>query len=233
MQPKGFFITGTDTGIGKTVVTACLWSLLAKNGRDVGVMKPIETGVDPKCNSTANSDAQFLLEVSGAKDDLRDVCPIRLKTPASPLQAARIEGTTIDPEKIFRSFQKLQHQHELMLVEGVGGLMVPITRNYKVVDLARDLALPLIVVCRSTLGTLNHTLLTLKAARERGLEVHGVILNFSEQREKDAVEAGQSDLIAELGETRILGECPYLGQISSETFSVRRIEEIERHFHLA
>ena len=95
---EGYFITGTDTGVGKTIVTACLAKLF-KN-RNVGVMKPIETGVDPECSSSSNSDAKFLMEVTGVPDLLEDVCPYRLKLSASPYQAARIEGKEIDPEII-------------------------------------------------------------------------------------------------------------------------------------
>ena len=99
---NGYFITGTDTGVGKSVVTACLTTLFKSRGENVGVMKPIETGVDPECSSAANSDAKFLMEVSGVQD--ADVCTYRLKTPASPYQAAQIEGKEIDPEKILEKF---------------------------------------------------------------------------------------------------------------------------------
>ncbi|MEE9257960.1 MAG: dethiobiotin synthase, partial [Nitrospinaceae bacterium] len=210
MPAEGFFITGTDTGVGKTVVTACLWTLLRKHGRQAGIMKPIETGVDSECSSSANSDAKFLLEVTGNRDPLEEVSPVRLKTPASPLQAARLDGRTLDPGLILENYKKLSGKHGLMLVEGIGGLLVPITRDYRVADLARDLGLPLIVVCRATLGTLNHTLLTLKAAADHGVEVSGVILNFPENRKKDKIEEGQAELIEELSGVKVLGEVPFL-----------------------
>ena len=126
---QGYFITGTDTNVGKTVVTACLANLFKNRGENVGVMKPIETGVDPECSSSANSDAKFLIEVTGVQDALEDVCPYRLKTPASPYQAAKIEGKELYPEKILERFCTLQSKHSMMLVEGIGGLLVPITRR--------------------------------------------------------------------------------------------------------
>ena len=105
-------------------------------------MKPIETGVDPKCNSAANSDAKFLMEVSGTTDTEEEVCPHRLKTPASPYQASQISGTSIQPSTILEKFKILQSRHNIMLVEGIGGLLVPITTHYNVADLAREMATP-------------------------------------------------------------------------------------------
>ena len=213
---QGYFITGTDTNVGKTVVTACLATLFKSRGEDVGVMKPLETGVDPECSSSANSDAKFLIEVSGVQDALEEVCPYRLKTPASPYQAARLEGKELDPDKILQRFRALQSKHSMMLVEGVGGLMVPITQRYNVVDLALQVDLPLIIVSRIQMGTLNHTLLTLNAARQHGLKVAGVILNPVHAGELDTIEEEQGFMIEEFSDTPILGTCPYIHDVSSE-----------------
>ena len=225
---KGYFITGTDTNVGKTVVTACLATLFKDRGEDVGVMKPIETGVDPECSSSANSDAKFLMEVTGVQD--AEVCPFRLKTPASPYQAARIEGKELDPYKILEDFRTLQSKYSLMLVEGVGGLMVPITQRYCVADLALQMKLPVIIVSRIQLGTLNHTLLTINAARQHGLKVAGVILNPVHEGELDAVEEEQASLIEELSDTPILGTCPYIHDVSSENIN-KNLARLQKQFH--
>ena len=211
---NGFFITGTDTDVGKTVVTACLATLFKSQG--VGVMKPIETGVDPKCSSTANSDTKFLMEVSGTTDAEEEVCPLRLKTPASPYQASQIAGTSIQPSTILKQFKLLQSRHNIMLVEGVGGLLVPITARYNVADLVREIGLPLIIVSRFKVGTLNHTLLTLNAARQHGLKIKGIILNKQENGDLDNVEEQQGKLIEELSDIPILGTCPYIENVSVE-----------------
>ena len=211
---KGYFITGTDTGVGKTVVTACLATLFKAQGEDIGVMKPIETGVDPECSSTANSDAKFLMEVAGVQDP--EICPYRLKTPASPYQAARIEGKELDPAEILESFRVLQSKYSMMLVEGIGGLMVPITRRYNVADLALQMGLPLIIVSRLRLGTLNHTLLTINAARQHGLKIKGVILNPSDAGEVNAIEQEQGKLIEEFSDTPVLGTCPFIEDVSAK-----------------
>lgn len=227
---QGYFITGTDTNVGKTIVTACLSTQFKSRGEDVGVMKPIETGVDPECSSSANSDAKFLIEVTGVQDALEDVCPYRLKTSASPYQAARIEGKELDPEKIMERFRALQSKHSMMLVEGIGGLLVPITRRYSVADLVLQMNLPLIIVSRIQIGTLNHTLLTINAARQHGLKVAGVILNPVHEGELDTIEEEQSSLIEELSDTPILGTCPYIHDVSNEGF-IQSLALLQKQFH--
>ena len=224
---NGFFITGTDTGVGKTVVTACLATLF--KSQNVGVMKPIETGVDPKCSSTSNSDAKFLMEVTGSTDAEEEVCPHRLKTPASPYQAAQMAGSSIQSESIIEKFKILQSRHNMMLVEGVGGLLVPITARYNVADLALEMGLPLIIVSRIRLGTLNHTLLTINAARQYGLKIKGIILNRQEAGDLDEVERQQGKLIEELSDTPILGTCPYIENVSVEGIQ-KSLGKIEQAF---
>lgn len=226
MKSKGYFISGTDTGVGKTVVTACLLALYHKRSVDLGVMKPMETGIDPECSSEANSDAKFLLAVSGNQDALEEVCPIRLQPPAAPLQAARMTGQTIAIDSILENFRKLQTRHDQILVEGVGGLMVPLKPDYFITDLIRDMDLPLIIVSRLTLGTLNHTLLTLKTAQSTGIEIAGVILNRSDNSPLNDVEKGQANLIHELSGVPIIGECPFINPVSVERFDNQLAEEI-------
>jgi dethiobiotin synthetase len=226
---NGFFITGTDTGVGKTVVTACLSLFFENQGMDVGVMKPIETGVDPKCSSTANSDAKFLMKVSGSTDAEEEVCPYRLKIPASPYQASEIAGTPIQPATILEQLKILQSRHNMMLMEGVGGLLVPITAGYNVADLAREIGLPLIIVSRIRVGTLNHTLLTINAARQYGLKIKGIILNKQESGDLDEVEKQQAELIEELSDTPILGTCPFIEDVSVENLQ-QNLAQIEQAF---
>jgi dethiobiotin synthetase len=227
---KGYFISGTDTNVGKTVVTACLATLFKSRGEDVGVMKPIETGVDPECSSSANSDAKLLIEVTGVQDTLEEVCPYRLKTPASPYQAARIEGKELDPEKILERFRGLQSKHSMVLVEGIGGLMVPITGQYNVADLALQMNLPLIIVSRVQIGTLNHTLLTLNAARQHGLKVAGVILNPVHEGALDVIEEEQGSLIEKFSDTPILGTCPYIDDVSNDGIN-KNLALLQKQFH--
>ena len=227
---QGYFITGTDTNVGKTIVTACLANLFINRGENVGVMKPIETGVDPESSSPANSDAKFLIEATGVQDALVDVSPYRLKTPVSPYQAARLEAKELYPEKILERFRALQSKHSMMLVEGIGGLLVPITRRYNVTDLALQMNLPLIIVSRIQIGILNHTLLTINAARQHGLKIAGVILNPVHEGELDTIEEDQGSLIEELSDTPILGICPYIHNISNGGV-IQNLILIQKQFH--
>jgi len=232
MAAQGFFITGTDTGVGKTVVTACLLSLYRKHQLNVGVMKPIETGVDPECSSSANSDAKFLMEVSQCSDPLSHVCPVRLKTAASPYQAAKIENRSIDIDQIIENFRLLADKYENLLVEGIGGLLVPLQSNYLVCDLIRDLGLPLLVVSHNALGTLNHTLLTLRVAQQEGIAVRGVILNRMEPGDNDEIERGHAEIITELSGVPVLGEIPFLGNISESSFTPELLARLEASLDL-
>lgn len=227
MKPQGFFITGTDTGVGKTIVTACLLSLYRKHSLNVGIMKPVETGVDPECSSSANSDAKFLMEIARCDDPLSLVSPIRLKPAASPYQAAKMGNRPINIDAIRQSFHTLAGKYENMLVEGAGGLLVPLTFNYLVCDLVRDLGLPLLVVGRNALGTLNHTLLTLRVAKQEGIPVRGVILNRTEPGESNAIEKDHAAIITELSGVPVLGEIPFIGNVSDESFTDERLNLLE------
>jgi dethiobiotin synthetase len=228
IAPKGYFISGTDTGVGKTVVTACLLAFYRKHSINTGIMKPIETGIDPNCSSEVNSDAKFLLTVSGNQDTLEEVCPIRLKPTAAPLQAARIQGQSLSIDSILEKFQRLQKKYDQVLVEGIGGLLVPLKADYLVLDLIKTMQLPLIIVSRFSLGTLNHTLLTLKAAQVAKIEVAGIILNHSANRPLNEIELGQKALIEELSGVPIIGQCPFISSISAEQFNNKLAEEITR-----
>jgi dethiobiotin synthetase len=227
MPAQGLFITGTDTGVGKTVVTAAILAYFQHQGKKAGVMKPIETGVDNECSSPANSDALFLMETGGIEDPLAEVCPIRLKPAASPFQAAMIENRSIQPETILSAYEKLSGQYDWMLVEGIGGVQVPITRDYGMVELMRDLGLPAVVVVRYQLGTLNHTLLTLDTLKQNGIPVKGIIFNRTGPQAPDAIEQDQPRLIEELSGAKVLGEFPYIDNLNTQSFSPERLKQLE------
>lgn len=231
MMMKSYFITGTDTGVGKTVVTALLAALYRRAGVDVGVMKPVETGVDPLCDSTAASDARFLLEAAESGDALEEAAPYRFKTPASPYFAAHAEGRPVEPERLLTAFRSLSGKHEAVLVEGVGGLAVPLAPGFLVLDLAAAFGLPLIVVARTSLGTLNHTLLTLRAAQAAGLEVAGVLLNPTAPGPASAVEQANAGILGEFTSFPILGELPFLGTVSAP-FSRQTLDDFASRINL-
>jgi dethiobiotin synthetase len=173
---KGIFITGTDTGVGKTIVAATLAYLLRMKGGDVGVMKPITSGCHEENGRLVSDDAVLLCRsASIACSD--DVAPYLLRAPLAPAEAARIDGVAIDFAHIREAYDRLVSAHDFVIVEGAGGLMVPLAGGLLVADLARELDLSLLVVARPDLGTINHTVLTCFSARQMGLSVAGVIIN--------------------------------------------------------
>ena len=190
---NGCFVTATDTGVGKTVVTAGLAASLRARGRDLALLKPVQSGAT---ESDPAGDAALL----GAD------CVYAFAAPLAPLVAARAEGRKIELEPILRRARELAGAHELLLVEGAGGLLAPLGEKLDVADLALALELPLLIVARAGLGTVNHTLLTVEAARSRGLEIIGVVLNgFT-----DESTATNADLIEERGAVRVLAHVPWL-----------------------
>jgi dethiobiotin synthetase len=198
---NGVFVTGTDTDVGKTFVAAGLAAALKRRGVDVGVMKPVATG--------RSKDAQRLLKASGASDPLDVVNPIRLKAPLSPHLAARREGTRVELWRIDRALKTLSSRHEFVIVEGAGGLLVPIRDDFTMADLANRLGLPLLIVARDALGTINHTMLTVEAARTRGLEILGVVVNRSRPGRPDLAERLNPGAIAEAARVPVLGSLPW------------------------
>lgn len=173
---KGLFVTGTDTGVGKTIVTAALARALRLRGVNVGVMKPVTSGCREQDGELISDDAELLAWAAGFNCD-EDVAPYRLREPIAPADAAKIDGVRVDFGRIAECYRRLAARYEFVLVEGAGGLMVPLNGGMLVADLARHLGLPLLVVARPGLGTINHTVLTCFAATQMELEVRGVIVN--------------------------------------------------------
>jgi dethiobiotin synthetase len=190
---KGLFITGTDTGVGKTVIAGAIAAYLREQGKDVGVMKPAETGCRKMTSTQAKKyaggsakcvgselypvDAAFLKEASGSADPLDLICPYRFAEPLAPAVAAKRAGVKIKTALIRENLKVIAARHDFVIVEGAGGLMVPLYGKYLYLDLAAELDMRLVIVGRAGLGTINHTLLTLHAARSRGLKISGIILN--------------------------------------------------------
>ncbi|MDO8142571.1 MAG: dethiobiotin synthase [Candidatus Brocadiales bacterium] len=206
---KGYFITGTDTGVGKTIVAGGLAALYKNQGLNVGVMKPVATGCKRVNNRLISDDAVFLQLSAEVEDEYELINPISLEQPLAPTVAARLSNTKIDTDKINTAYDTLCERHKYIIVEGIGGLMVPIDEYYFIVDLANEFELPLIIVCRPTLGTINHTLLTASYAREHGLEVKGIVVNESAENCDAVVKKTNVDEIKRLTELPIIGTIPF------------------------
>jgi dethiobiotin synthetase len=174
---NGYFITGTDTGVGKTLVAVALTRALVASGKRTAVMKPVAAGTVKTPEGEFNDDALELLAASNVKAAYEDVNPWLLKTAASPHLAARTEGVTIRHERVAAAFERLRSGAEVVLVEGAGGWLAPISSTETMADVAERLALPVILVVGMRLGCLNHALLTRDAVRARGLPFAGWIAN--------------------------------------------------------
>ncbi len=207
---NGLFITGTDTGVGKTVVTAGLAMLLRSRHQPVGVMKPIQTGCRGVNGRSFTDDNKILRWAAETDDSLELVTPYRFHSPLAPLVAGRIERKRISPSKILRAYRQLQQRHFFILVEGIGGILVPITKKDRVLELIQLLDLPLLIVARSGLGTLNHTLLTVHQAREAGIPVAAILLNTPQPQKQGLAEKTNPGILAELTGLPVLGPIPFI-----------------------
>jgi len=173
---RGIFVTGTDTGVGKSIVSATLARLLRMNGVNAGVMKPVTSGCREVSGRLVSDDALLLCKAAGTPYS-EDVAPYRLREALAPAEAARIDGVRIDFQHIKAAYLRLAESHDFVIVEGAGGLMVPLSGGLLIADLALELGLELLVVARPGLGTINHTILTCFAAQQMGIKVAGVIIN--------------------------------------------------------
>ena len=221
----GVFIVGTDTAVGKTVVTAGLALTLKSKGVRVGVMKPIASGCKQVGKTLVSDDAVFIMEA--AENQFPSLTnPIRLKEPLAPLVAAEIEERRIDIQKVLFAFWELKKNYDYVIVEGIGGLLVPLSEGYFVVDLIKSLHLSTLVVGRISLGTINHTLLTIEALRARGIEIDGLILNGLNPHSSSLAELTNPKVIEKLGKVPLLGVLPQIEMLNVEKCTFGNLKEV-------
>jgi len=232
---RGLFVTGTDTEVGKTLVAGAIARHLRRRGRRVAVFKPAASGCRRDRGQLVSTDAEFLAACADSPHALSEIAPLRYASPLAPNVAAQREGSPVDLEAIFDAYRRIIADADVVVVEGVGGLLCPISDEFWVAHLARLTALPLVVVARAGLGTINHTLLTLHAARSAELYVAGVVVNrYPPDLLADAqgglTVAGADDLsaltnphqIAARGRTGILAIVPDEPDTSVERITIGR-----------
>lgn len=176
---KGLFITGTDTGVGKSVVAAGLVRLARRAGLRAAGVKPVETGCVSRSGELYPEDGAFLTAASENELTLDQVTPFRFSLPASPARAAAMEGRKLNLSALVEHVISLEDYADFLVVEGAGGLMVPIQEDLMMIDLAERIGYPVLLVGRSRLGTLNHTLLSVHALRARNIKIAGIVLSCS------------------------------------------------------
>ncbi|MFT3913503.1 MAG: dethiobiotin synthase [Anaeromyxobacteraceae bacterium] len=215
---RGLFVTGTDTGVGKTEVSCALLEAARATGVDAVGMKPAQSGV----TSDEPSDAQRLREASGRCEPLEALCPYTFEAPLAPAVAARLAGVTIAVERIEEAARALAARHATVLVEGAGGLLVPLTDELTYADLAARLGLPVLVVARAGLGTVNHTALTVEAILRRGLRLAGIVLNRTTPTDDPSVPHNASE-IARITTREPIAILPYEADIEARGRALRSI----------
>jgi dethiobiotin synthetase len=206
---RGLFVTATDTGVGKTILSAALLAAMAAAGEQVRAHKPVVTGLE---ESSGSWPADHELLASVASMTPQQVAPLRFGPAVSPHLAAQLAGERIDPADLVARARTAGADHEAttLILEGVGGLLAPLADDYTVRDLAISLGLPLLIAARPGLGTINHTLLTLQAARAGGLDVRAVVLTPWPAQPSE-MELSNRDTIARMGDIEVVG----LGHVPS------------------
>jgi len=205
---RGYFVTGTDTGVGKTVVTAALAATWRADGVNVGVMKPVATGCVRRREGLVSEDAEFLAKAADAPEPLDEIAPVRFAEALAPTVAAARAGREVDLAPVWKAWQRLRRAHGVMLVEGIGGALCPVTPRESVADLARRFNLPVLIVARPGLGTINHTAMTVEVLRARRLEVAGVVINRYDRDTEDLAELTNPDEIQRAAGVAVLGLVP-------------------------
>ncbi len=215
--PRHYFVTGTDTGVGKTLVSSLLLHHLRRTNRSAIYMKPVQTGCLGSATDVLAPDVEYVYTANACpvpEPFHRAICPYRLMLPASPHLAAEEEGVSISVDRITTAFESLRDHFEYCILEGAGGILVPLSRDLFMLDLMKALALPVIVVCRPALGTLNHTLMTLNLIRAAGLVVHGLVVVHtvpaSDDPTEQAIIADNLQTLEQLGQTAIIACLPYI-----------------------
>jgi len=215
MQGRGIFVSGTDTGVGKTMIAAALIRSACRRGMRVAALKPVETGCLSENGKLIPADGLFLREAAGLSLPIDQIVPVRYAAPVAPMVAARMEGYQVDLEAIHEAYRRLAVSYELVVVEGAGGLMVPISDRsggYFMIDLVRDLGLSLILVAGTRLGTINHTLLSIRQAEAAGIPIAGVVLNQVLLPVNDFAEPTNPALLRELLSVPVIGPFPHCAE---------------------
>lgn len=222
---SGIFITGTDTDAGKTVVAAGLALVLRGRGMKVGIMKPVATGCYGSDERLISHDAAFLMEA--AENEYPPLhSPSRFRNPLAPNVAAMLEKKEVDIDHILKSYRQLQKHYDFLIVEGIGGIMVPIKKDYYVANLIRDMKLPIVIVSHAGLGAINHTLLTVDAAVIRGIEVKGIIFNRIAVSNYSMAELTNPKVVQDLTGLPVLGSLPVVEDLHIEGCHFGRLKEV-------
>lgn len=209
---NGIFVTGTDTDVGKTIISSGLAAVLNEKKIDVGVFKPLLSGIS---REDPASDTSLLKKLSKTTLSYEEITPFAFKEPLAPYVSGKLEGKNVTSEELLNHWEKIRRKHEFFIVEGAGGISVPLGKQFLVSDLIKAMQLPLVIVARPNLGTVNHVFLTVQYAKSLGLPVAGVVINGISDH-PDLAEKTNPELIEELCGVPILGITPKLKEVTIE-----------------
>lgn len=209
---NGFFVTGTDTDVGKTIISSGLAAVLKEKKIDVGVFKPLLSGI---ARENPASDTSLLKRLSQTSLSYEEITPFEFKEPLAPYMAGKLEGKIVRIEEVLSHWEKIREKHEFFIVEGAGGITVPLGERFLVSDLIKALQLPIVIVARPNLGTFNHIFLTIQYAKSLGLPIAGIVINGINDHPALA-EKTNPDLIEQFCNVPILGITPKLKEITAE-----------------
>ena len=221
---KSYFITGTDTDVGKTFVTAGIASAMKKMGIDVGIMKPFAAGT-PQKNGYKSSDVQILSKAAQVNEPEELLNPYFFPIPASPFTASKNLGIKVDIKIVMNSFKQLSSLHDVLLVEGMGGIMTPILENYFIINLIKNMNLETIIVTSSRIGTINHTIMTNEMCQRYGIKIRGLIINNLESNGYPLNELKRD--LEELTKKPVIGSIPFIKDFNLEKISQIVSNEID------
>jgi len=219
-KKPGLFVTGTDTGVGKTLIAGAIAKILADKGLRVGVFKPIATGCKRTWDGLISGDTEFLSRCANSNLSLSTITPIGYRTPAAPVVSAARDGRPIDFDRIAAAYKEVCRDSDIVIVEGIGGARVPLTEEFDLLDLAAEFALPAVIVARPTLGTINHTLMTMDCLRAAKLKITGVVVNGYNAVESTVAEDTAAETIAKCSDTNILAVVPFDETVDIEKLSL-------------
>jgi dethiobiotin synthetase len=222
----GVFITATDTGAGKTTIGVGLAAYLKKRGVNVGVMKPVESG--------GTADSQFYISVINPQDPRELINPYHFDLPISPHQAAREEDKEVRYEVLENAYKSLRSKYDFLIVEGAGGFFCPFSDTLLAADVMERFGLPILVIAKPQVGTINHILLTLECAEQRGISVVGVIINHAQDASGAIATKSKPEEFTRFTKVPLLGVLPYIGHISQKDLNIDAIvSAIEKNVNLS
>ena len=216
LTTPGLFITATDTEVGKTVAACAIAAALKREGRKVGVCKPVASGCRAERNDLVNADAEALAHFADCRLPLNTINPVRYRRPLAPAAAAELEGRPFDERAVADALRAIADEHDVVLVEGVGGIMVPLDAERTVLDLMAAIDYPVVVVARGDLGTLNHTAMTCELLRQRGVRLAGIVVNRYDPESPDASVTSNPMWLARQNRTALLATLPRADDVAPD-----------------